>query len=143
MATGDVCSHDPRSIYTWKKQIKYYIVESFRPIDYPAGIQTMAKELVDKAIADNKVAVFSKSYCPFCTRVKDILKNAGVGDYYLLELDQTSGGDAIQNYLQKLTGGRTVPRVFVGGEFVGGCDDTEAKANSGELEKKLKSAGAI
>ena len=48
----------------------------------------MAKELVDAAVNDNKVAVFSKSYCPYCKMAKDTLTSAGLTDYYLLELDQ-------------------------------------------------------
>ncbi len=41
-----------------------------------------------------------------------------------------------------MTGGRSVPRVFVGGKFIGGCDDTMAAHASGEFEKLLKDAGA-
>jgi glutaredoxin 3 len=36
-----------------------------------------------------------------------------------------------------------VPRVFVGGTFIGGGDDTAAKAANGELQLLLKNAGAI
>jgi len=42
--------------------------------------------------------------------------------------------------MQKMTGGRTVPRVFVGGKFVGGGDDTVALAASGELKRLFESA---
>lgn len=45
-----------------------------------------AKELVDKAIADNKVAVFSKSYCPYCKMAKSALNETGT-KYYLLEIE--------------------------------------------------------
>ena len=34
-----------------------------------------------------------------------------------------------------MTGGRSVPRVFINGKFIGGGDDTVAKASSGELLK--------
>ena len=34
-------------------------------------------ELVEKKIAENKVMVWSKSYCPFCSRVKTLLDDAG------------------------------------------------------------------
>jgi glutaredoxin 3 len=33
--------------------------------------------------------------------------------------------------------------VFVGGTFIGGGDDTAAKAASGELQVLLKDAGAL
>lgn len=45
-----------------------------------------AKELIDKAIADNKVAVFSKSYCPYCKMAKSALNETGA-KYYLLEIE--------------------------------------------------------
>ena len=38
----------------------------------------MAKALVEEQIKNNKVMVFSKSYCPFCTMAKDALKAAGL-----------------------------------------------------------------
>lgn len=31
-------------------------------------------------------------------------------------------GDALQSSLQALTGSRTVPQVFIGQKFLGGCD---------------------
>jgi glutaredoxin len=40
------------------------------------------------------------------------------------QLDQRADGDAIQDALQQITGGRSVPRVFVDGTFIGGGDDT-------------------
>jgi hypothetical protein len=40
------------------------------------------------------------------------------------QLDQRDDGDAIQAALAEITGGRSVPRVFIGGKFIGGGDDT-------------------
>ncbi len=48
----------------------------------------MAKQFVDDAIKDNKVAVFSKTYCPFCKMAKAALKEAGLTTYFLAELDE-------------------------------------------------------
>jgi glutaredoxin 3 len=61
----------------------------------------------------------------------------------VVELDERDDGNAIQDYLGQLTGGRSVPRVFVGGKFIGGGDDTVALHNKGELKKKLEEAGAL
>lgn len=44
------------------------------------------KETVTKAIADNKVMVFSKSYCPFCVKTKSSLTQLGV-PFGVFELD--------------------------------------------------------
>lgn len=46
--------------------------------------------------------------------------------------------NAIQDQLKSVTGVRSVPQVFVHGEFFGDSGQTIAKFNSGELEAKLK-----
>uniref|UniRef100_A0AC35F0L6 Glutaredoxin domain-containing protein n=1 Tax=Panagrolaimus sp. PS1159 TaxID=55785 RepID=A0AC35F0L6_9BILA len=104
-----------------------------------------AKSFVDDAIAKHKVAVFSKSYCPYCTKAKDALGKFKIpsDNYYCVELDKRDDCDEIQNYLQSITGARSVPRVFISGEFFGGGDDTAAAAKNGKLEKKLSEVGAI
>ena len=38
------------------------------------------------------------------------------------------------------TGATSVPRVFIGGKFVGGGDDTAALARSGELKRLIDAA---
>lgn len=73
--------------------------------------------LVEKMIADNVVVVFSKSYCPYCKKAKNLL--AELTTYKALELDQTPEGDAIQAYLAQKTGQRTVPNIFINQAFVG------------------------
>jgi glutaredoxin 3 len=55
----------------------------------------------------------------------------------VLELDIIPDGYAIQKELKMMTGQRTVPNVFVGGKHVGGNDDVQAAARSGELQKML------
>lgn len=43
----------------------------------------------------------------------------------VVELDLRNDGEAIQDALLELTGGRSVPRVFIDGQFIGGGDDTD------------------
>ena len=52
-------------------------------------------------------------------------------------------GDSIQDYLLKKTGARTVPRVFIGGECVGGGSEVRALHDRKGLVPKLKEAGAL
>ena len=52
-------------------------------------------------------------------------------------------GSAIQDYLLSLTGDRTVPRVFIGGNCIGGGSDTQKLHQDGKLVPLLKSAGAM
>lgn len=39
-----------------------------------------AKELVEKTINENFVAFFSKSYCPFCRRAKNVINELNLGE---------------------------------------------------------------
>ena len=43
--------------------------------------------------------------------------------------------------MMKITNRRTVPQVFIGDRYVGGCDDTQDALRSGQLKVWLKEAG--
>eukprot|EP00199_Chlamydomonas_sp_CCMP681_P005287 CAMPEP_0119108810 /NCGR_PEP_ID=MMETSP1180-20130426/15670_1 /TAXON_ID=3052 ORGANISM="Chlamydomonas cf sp, Strain CCMP681" /NCGR_SAMPLE_ID=MMETSP1180 /ASSEMBLY_ACC=CAM_ASM_000741 /LENGTH=128 /DNA_ID=CAMNT_0007094467 /DNA_START=43 /DNA_END=429 /DNA_ORIENTATION=- len=98
-------------------------------------------DMVKTTVSSSPVVIFSKTYCPYCSRVKSLFEELKV-DCKILELDQIGDGDAIQSSLQALTGMRTVPQVFVGGQLVGGCDDTVAANQSGKLMPLVKAAQA-
>ncbi|KAK6644320.1 hypothetical protein RUM43_000587 [Polyplax serrata] len=88
-------------------------------------------------IRDNLVTIFSKTTCPFCTRVKLLFKSLNISPL-VYELDTEPDGQEIQNYLFELTKQRTVPNVFVQGKHVGGCDDTMKAYGNGTLNSMLK-----
>jgi glutaredoxin 3 len=46
-----------------------------------------AKTKTQKIIDENAVAVFSKSYCPYCKATKQLLTEMGA-KYYAIELDE-------------------------------------------------------
>ena len=50
-------------------------------------------------------------------------------------------GSAIQQAL-RFTGATSVPRVFIGGKFLGGGDDTVAAGRNGSLKKLIDAAKA-
>ncbi|XP_075014988.1 thioredoxin reductase 3 [Calonectris borealis] len=87
-------------------------------------------------IASHRVMIFSKSYCPYCNKVKELFRSMRV-EYYALELDVTADGPSIQQVLAELTNQRTVPNVFVNGTHVGGCDSTYQAYQDGSLQKLL------
>ncbi|AES71493.1 putative thioredoxin-disulfide reductase [Medicago truncatula] len=92
--------------------------------------------------ASSPVFVFSKTYCGYCKRVKDLLKQLGA-TYKVLEMDIESDGDEIHAALTEWTGQRTVPNVFIGGKHIGGCDSILEKHRAGQLIPLLTDAGAI
>ena len=93
---------------------------------------------IKSTVADNKVVMYSKSYCPFCNQCKGLFVDKGIFDgAEIIELDLVDGGDKIQEALLEFTGQRTVPNVFIGGTHVGGNDDTQKAAKSGKLDELL------
>ncbi|KIR68380.1 glutaredoxin [Cryptococcus bacillisporus CA1873] len=98
------------------------------------------KYLVDKAIADNKVVVFSKTYCPYCKRAKSYLAE-DTNDIEILELDERDDGPAIQAYLKELNGQGTVPHVYINKEFIGGSSDL-LKLSHEQVKKKISAASS-
>lgn len=89
-------------------------------------------EQVDQLVAGNTVMVFSKTTCPFCTKVKNLFEGLKI-KIEVLELDKIGNGAAIQSALQEKTGQRTVPNVFIKGVHVGGHDDTQKLAAEDKL----------
>lgn len=95
------------------------------------------KQIVDKAIADNAVAVFSKSYCPYCKAAKETIAQF-TKNFYIIELDQESNGSEIQNYLKEKTGQNTVPNIFIDHKHIGGNSDLSSLKSSGKLKNMIE-----
>jgi len=96
------------------------------------------KQFVDDSIANNKVVIFSKSWCQYCNSVKELFTTHFEDvKYHVIELDKRDDGNSIQEYLREKTGQRTVPNVFVNQKHIGGSDKTGALFDSGELAKRI------
>ena len=89
----------------------------------------------------DRVVIFSKTYCRYCTKAKGALESAG-HKHTVHELDVQPNGSAMQQAIMRWTGQSTVPVVFVGGEFVGGCDDTLRELQSGRFASKYEAAAS-
>ncbi|KAI8374763.1 glutaredoxin [Radiomyces spectabilis] len=98
------------------------------------------RDLVKKCIANNKVMVFSKSYCPYCIGAKDLFDDLDV-PYKAMELNDEPSGAEIQQALAELTNQKTVPNIFVNRKHIGGSDALRSAYESGKLEKLLTEAG--
>lgn len=95
-----------------------------------------ASAFVQNAIYSNKIAVFSKTYCPYSLRAKRIIRELHEQPF-IVELDLRDDGSQIQRVLLDLVGRRTVPQVFVNGKHIGGSDDLQAAVANGQLQKLL------
>ena len=68
--------------------------------------------------------------------------------YTVVELDTDPDGKAIRADMADLVGRTSVPAVWIGGQFVGGCNDGPmgglVKLNdAGELKEMLQGVGAL
>ncbi|OXB84188.1 UNVERIFIED_CONTAM: hypothetical protein H355_007071 [Colinus virginianus] len=87
---------------------------------------------IQEIISDNCVVIFSKTTCFYCKMAKKLFDDMNV-NYTAVELDVNKNGSQFQDVLEQMTGGRTVPRVFVNGTFVGGATDTQRLHEEGKL----------
>lgn len=75
------------------------------------------------------VEIYTKNYCPYCTRAKDLLKIKGV-DY--TEFDVTQDPVREQE-MRDRSGQRTVPQIFIDDRPIGGCSDLFELDEKGQL----------
>ncbi len=79
------------------------------------------------------IAIYTKTTCPFCHATKALL------DDLKLSYDETvvdNQPDLRQKLAEENNGYRTVPMVFIDGEFIGGNDDLQALHARGGLLPK-------
>lgn len=109
---------------------------------HPAIQQKVAKlngdllRQVQTDVASNTVMVFGMSGNPWVRRVRKTLNAAGVAHGYL-EIGSYVSQWRRRNALKMWTGWPTFPMVFVRGVLVGGAQDVQRLAESGELKQLL------
>jgi glutaredoxin 3 len=80
------------------------------------------------------VEIYIWTTCPFCIKAKKLLDSKGV-QYTEYNLD---GDEAGRSKMAERTGGRkSVPQIFIDGNYIGGCDDVHALDRAGKLEPML------
>ena len=91
---------------------------------------------ISSILENNKVVVFSKSWCPYWRNVISLLNNALI-ENEVIDLETHPDGYTISQELSAKIGTTLVPQVFIGGELVGGCDETISAASDGSLASLL------
>ncbi len=82
-----------------------------------------------------EIIIYSTTYCPYCTRAKDLLNRKGATDIQII--DVTDSGDLRAEMMEKSGGKRTVPQIFINREHIGGFDDLSALDKKGKLDDLL------
>ena len=83
--------------------------------------------LLEKAV----FKMYSKSGCPYCTEAKDLILTTLQSSLHMV--DVTNQPDLRQAVI-KQTGCETVPIIFIGDKFIGGCNDLIKLHQDGDLE---------
>lgn len=79
--------------------------------------------------------MYTKGYCPFCDRAKDLLGQ--YNDIALTEIDVEHDLNQMREMIEK-TQRRTVPQIFIDGQHIGGYDELAEFEKTGKLKKLLE-----
>lgn len=83
------------------------------------------------------VKMFSTGSCPYCIRAKALLRERGVTAIDDVRVDEQPQE---RKTMIELTRRYTVPQIFIGDTYVGGCDDLVALDRNGGLVPLLAGA---
>jgi monothiol glutaredoxin len=89
---------------------------------------------IDREVRENKVLIYMKGtpsfpMCGFSAATVEILRELGVPFKAVDILAEPEKRDAIKTYSKW----PTIPQVYVGGKFIGGCDIVRELHTRGEL----------
>ena len=93
---------------------------------------------IDEEVKSNKIIVYMKGtkyepQCGFSAAVVDAFNSLGVD----FETRDILADNELREGIKKYSNWPTIPQVFIGGKFIGGCDITRELYSSGELKKMV------
>lgn len=80
-----------------------------------------------------KATIYTITGCPYCRRAKQYLKDLSIEYTEYIYRFNTPQMDA----LIARTGHETVPQIFIGDRFIGGCDELEKLIKTNQLQNYL------
>ena len=81
-----------------------------------------------------KVQFYATSWCPYCTRARQLLTSRGVE---IEEIDVEARPGAREEMVAR-SGRTSVPQIFINQTHIGGCDDLIALDIAGGLDPLLQ-----
>ncbi len=99
-----------------------------------------ATQRIQNAVANNKIMIFMKGtaafpQCGFSAATVQVFEELGAPFETADVLSDPELRDAIKRY----SNWPTIPQVFIGGKFIGGCDIVREMYENGELQNLVKS----
>ena len=80
------------------------------------------------------VTLYTTRYCPYCTRVRDLLDEKNV-TYKDIAVDHDP---RLRQEMMTRSGRGTVPQIWIGEQHIGGCDDMQLLERQGRLDELLE-----
>src|SRR5262249_51257384 len=114
------------------------------PAAEPVPVTAEASAFVERVISDREqpVTLFALEWCEFCWSVRRLFARHGIAyrsvDLDSVEYQQNNRGGQIRAALSARTSFTTIPQIFVGGEFLGGCTDVFDAYKQGRFQSLLE-----
>lgn len=104
-----------------------------------------AVNFVKEQINSNKVVVWSLQDCESCRALTDFLMKLRI-DHIRIDIDnfrysENMMGNQYRAVLTDMTGDKELPKIFIGGKYIGGIKEALATWSSGILKNNLEKAG--
>jgi len=95
---------------------------------------------IKEQVTGNPVVLYMKGspqfpQCGFSAKAVQIIKACGVNKFYTVDVLQNPD---IRDGVKIYANWPTLPQLYIGGEFVGGCDIMTEMYQSGELQPMLE-----
>ena len=135
-AVGDWLVEHPAPMFLVHNPLKDYLLR-LRAGQYDKAEGAKA---LDAALESDLVVLFSQTYCPFSKAVKRELDARSV-PYTTVEVDVVPEGNMLVNELGIRTGRTSIPHVFIGGDSVGGCNDSGVGGTGPGFRQRVKEDG--
>ena len=80
------------------------------------------------------VEIYTAAFCSYCQWAKELLQRKGVK---FTEIDVGGNRELRATMTTRANGKSTVPQIFIGDTYVGGCDELYALDDAGQLDPLL------
>jgi glutaredoxin 3 len=81
-----------------------------------------------------RIVIYTTPFCSYCVSAKALLRRKGVE---FTEIDVAGAPDRRAEMGERANGLTTVPQIFIGTDYVGGCDELHALEGAGKLDSLL------
>jgi glutaredoxin 3 len=80
------------------------------------------------------ITMYAKDGCSYCARAEALLAEKGVSEFRKLRIDLA---ESLRDEMIEKTGQQTVPQIYIGTTYVGGCAQLQVLDQIGELDDMI------